>query len=58
MNKTKIPCAYCGVMKLYPDEFPVIIYAKCAECIEKECREHEAKKWKNRILKFLKNHLR
>ncbi|MCK4783332.1 MAG: hypothetical protein KAV87_06240 [Desulfobacteraceae bacterium] len=56
MDKTEIPCAYCGVLKAYPDEFPAIIYAKCRDCIDKECREREAKKWRNQFLAFLSKH--
>ena len=29
-------CAYCGKSKTYPDDFPVLHYAKCKDCYKKE----------------------
>ena len=55
--KTEIVCAYCGRLKPYPDDFPNMIYAMCAECVEKEAKERERKKarlWHNRFLVFIK----
>ena len=56
MSEIKIPCAYCGELKPWPDAFPSLIFAQCWECVEAECKEHEAKKWRNRLLAFLKRH--
>lgn len=56
----EIPCAYCGVVKSYPAEFPSIIYAKCTECTEadkKEEADRKAKMWHNRFITFLRKYL-
>ena len=55
MREVKIPCAYCGIVKPYPNDFPNSTYAQCNKCYEAECRKREAKKWKNRLLRFLKS---
>lgn len=34
MNVVKMNCAYCGVTKSYPSNFPIPGHAKCIECIE------------------------
>ena len=55
--KTEIPCAYCGILKLYPNDFPNIIYAMCTECIEAEVKKRKEKRarlWHNRFLVFIK----
>lgn len=35
-------CAYCGDRLVYPDDFPVLGYAKCKNCYEKDEQEFRA----------------
>lgn len=37
-SATKIPCAYCGIVKSYPDEFPVHHYAQCKDCLDEDSK--------------------
>ena len=55
--KTEIPCAYCGVKKPYPEDFPNSLYAMCTECVEAETKKEEARivrLWHNRLLAFIR----
>lgn len=45
----EIPCAYCGVKKPWPDDFPDIGFAKCIECIQAE-EELKKLRWGNQLL--------
>lgn len=50
---TEITCAYCGIRKPYPEDFPDILYAMCTECVEAETKK-EARLWYNQFLAFIK----
>ena len=55
--KAKMVCAYCGILKPYPDDFPNPIHAMCMECVETETKKEEmriSRLWHNRFLAFIK----
>ena len=52
----KIVCAYCGVMRNYPEDFPNRLYAECRICIyarskKKKMRKGWFKKAKSKFVK-------
>jgi hypothetical protein len=36
MTAQPMLCAYCGTKKIWPRDFPIYYYAKCADCTKKE----------------------
>ena len=53
MRQAKIPCVYCGEIRKYPEEFPILHYSKCRYCFEEDEMKKEERKMKNKRLLWL-----
>ena len=52
----KMVCAYCGVMRNYPEDFPNRLYAECRSCIYARSKKKKMRKgwFKKAKKKFVK----
>jgi len=44
MTEETTTCSYCGRLKKYPTDFPILYISKCYDCCER--REVKADRWR------------